>query len=99
MYLKRNKTVELKKVSQETEVDLELIYQFLQEGRITLDNGSSVQYPCKQCDTPIQIGSLCATCTNEIDDIRQSLQTVSSNEPTTDTSEKSDKKGAFYARD
>ena len=99
IFLKRKKNVEMKIVSEETKVDLELIYQFLQDGRIVLSDGAQAGYPCKQCNTLIQTGSICTSCTNQLNEIQQSLQQVTSNTLHTSADEQTAKKGAFHARD
>lgn len=99
MYLKRNKNVEMTVVSEETKVDIELIYQFLQDGRIVLSSGAQAGYPCKQCGTTIQTGSICSNCTSQLSAIQQSIHQLSSPTVSHSSHEEPVKKGAFHARD
>lgn len=101
LYLKRHKTVDIKDVSHDTEVDIELIYQFLQEGRISLGEGRSSGYPCKNCGTLIHSGSLCTDCSDDLHSLKKSLKAVSTSqtkEPEEVVVEKR-KKSAFYTKE
>ena len=97
MYLKRHKTVELTDVSRETGVDLKLIYQFLQEGRISLGAGTTSGYPCKECGTFIHAGSLCTDCTEQLSAMQHSFQSLSQLKETVAIEKQ--KKAAFHAKD
>lgn len=99
MYLKRHKTVEMTEVSRETEVDIELIFQFLQEGRISLGKGTTGGYPCKECGSTIHAGSLCTDCTNELNAIQNTFKTFSESQSKQPVAVEKQKKTAFHARD
>lgn len=98
LYLKRHKTVEITTVSEDTGVDLDLIYQFLQEGRIVLGSGVASGYPCKQCGTAIQSGSLCSTCEGERNNLQQTLAAAAQEQPAVQVVEQP-KKPAFHTKD
>lgn len=80
LFLKRNKTIELITVSKETGVDLDVIYQFLQEGRIILSSSTQSGYPCKECGTTISAGALCTACEEKRNDVHQTLQAHATND-------------------
>lgn len=98
MFIRRNKTAPLTDVSKETDVKLELIHRFLQEGRITLSSGSTITYPCKQCSTAIHEGSLCPTCLNNLRDIQYTLTNASAKPEVEETKVKKEKRGAFHSK-
>lgn len=97
LYLKRHKMVEMTTVSEETGVDLGYIYEFLQQGRIVLDSATTSNYPCSNCDAPIQTGALCATCEAERHEIHKSLEAVSI-APTAVVENPAPKKAAFHTK-
>ena len=99
MYLKRHKSAELAEVAKETNVELALIIQFLQDGRIALGSGVSTGYPCSQCDTVIFSGALCEPCESKLHDIQRSLHAVTSSVEVVEETKTEPKKGAFHARD
>ncbi len=60
-----NPTTNVMEVSNEMDVDEELVLKWLREGRLQL-KGEGVGYPCEKCGEQIQTGRFCATCSREI---------------------------------
>lgn len=98
IYLKRHKVTDLHEVSKATAIELEMIHQLLQEGRVSLSTGSTATYPCKACDSGIQVGGICTDCVDELNDLHQSLHTVSSAVPAMPKIAEKPKRPAFHTR-
>lgn len=76
MYFKRHSVTDIKDASKDTGIELAIIHQLLQEGRVSLSAGSTATYPCKACESGIQAGGICTDCVDELNDLHQSLHTV-----------------------
>lgn len=63
-YLLDNPKHNIQQVSENTEVPMSLITQFLREGRIVLVKGSGLV--CERCGAEINSGKLCPKCQSEI---------------------------------
>lgn len=63
---KENRMATLQEVHEKTGVDLQLIHQFIREGRLLVHNMPNITYPCESCGKPIREGRLCATCRGNI---------------------------------
>ncbi|MEE1132586.1 MAG: hypothetical protein UHX00_13275 [Caryophanon sp.] len=99
LFLKRNKTIELITVSKETGVELDVIYQFLQEGRVILSHSVQSGYPCKECGTTISTGALCTPCEEKRNDVHQTLQAhATSDEEVAAMSVEDKEKGGFHTK-
>jgi len=60
-YLQENPSASVAEVSTATEVELETIYEFIREGRLTIIP-RDVQLECDICGAPITAGRVCAKC-------------------------------------
>jgi len=98
IYLKRHKVTDLHDVSKATAIELEMIHQFLQEGRVSLSAGSTATYPCKACGNALQTGALCTDCVNQVHDLHKSLHSVSEATSTTPENVEKPKKAAFHTK-
>jgi flagellar operon protein (TIGR03826 family) len=64
-YLKENPGATVVEVARETEVDVDLIYEYSQEGRLdVVPRDASLQ--CTICGASITIGRVCARCRNDL---------------------------------
>lgn len=62
-YLYDNPGADIKKVSDETEVEIKKILQYLKEERITIKEGSeNTALACEKCSAPITMGRFCNRC-------------------------------------
>jgi len=65
-YLQQHPGATVAEVAQATESDVDLVYQFIREGRLSVvpkDAGLT----CEICGTPIQVGRICRKCRGELD--------------------------------
>lgn len=53
-------------VTEETEVEFEVIVGLIQDGRLILRDNPNFNYPCARCGEPTQAGRYCADCTKEL---------------------------------
>lgn len=65
-YLKEHKDATMAEVTEETEIELELIVSLIQDGRLILRDNPNLTYPCARCGQPTQAGRYCADCTKEL---------------------------------
>lgn len=64
-YLKQNPGASVVEVANETEVDLDLIYEYIEEGRLDVVPRDA-RLQCSICGDPIVVGRVCANCRNEL---------------------------------
>lgn len=64
-YLQDNPGATVAQVARDTEVDLELIYEYIQEGRLDVIP-KDVSLQCSICGASISVGKVCAKCRNEL---------------------------------
>ena len=69
---KENRAASIEEVHAKTEVEKDLLYQFLREGRLHLAQFPNLGYPCDKCGDTIREGRLCNRCSSGI---RQDLKT------------------------
>lgn len=65
---KENRKATLQEVHEETGVDIQLIHQFIREGRLIITHLPNITYPCDSCGSPIREGRLCDSCKSNITD-------------------------------
>ncbi|MCK0470303.1 TIGR03826 family flagellar region protein [Halalkalibacter sp. APA_J-10(15)] len=65
---KQNRTASVQEVHAKTDVPLELIHQFVREGRILRSHFPNLGYPCESCGNEIQQGRICDHCRDNITD-------------------------------
>ncbi|WP_062050220.1 TIGR03826 family flagellar region protein [Bacillus sp. JCM 19034] len=63
---KQNRMASVQEVHAKTDVPLELIHQFVREGRIMRSQFPNLGYPCESCGTTIQQGRVCNNCRDHI---------------------------------
>ncbi len=74
-YLRENKLVNIYDLSDETEVPVKQISQFIREGRISIAGNPNLAYPCEACGTLIREGRLCNKCSERLNKgIKQVLE-------------------------
>ncbi|GAF67106.1 flagellar operon protein [Bacillus sp. TS-2] len=66
MRKKHNRMATIQEVHEKTEVSLELIQQFVREGRILVSQFPNLAYPCESCGQLIQQGRICGSCKSQI---------------------------------
>ncbi|MFT8391448.1 MAG: TIGR03826 family flagellar region protein [Sporolactobacillus sp.] len=64
---KAHRMAGVQEVHEETGVSLELIYQWIREGRLKTSLFPNLGYPCKSCGRLIQSGVVCADCRTTIE--------------------------------
>jgi flagellar operon protein (TIGR03826 family) len=65
-YLKENKNCTLQHLSDETEVSIRQITQFIREGRINISNNPNMGIPCDSCGELTRSGSICDSCRDKL---------------------------------
>lgn len=96
-YLWENPNSTIKKVSEETGVEKELIIKFMRENRLDAE-GLMIDYQlkCEKCGTEIKSGFLCAQCRNKlINDFKGDSQDSDQN----DKKEKAKKSDGMFLKD
>ncbi|WP_078555832.1 TIGR03826 family flagellar region protein [Bacillus alkalicellulosilyticus] len=63
---KENRMATVPEVTFGTGVKEELIYRFIREGRIKVNNFPNLAYPCDSCGTMISEGRICNRCKTNI---------------------------------
>lgn len=63
-YLRKNRGASPVEVHEATEVELEIIYRFIREGRLV--STPNMTYPCDRCGNPTTMGRFCKKCTDEL---------------------------------
>ncbi len=64
-YIYDNPDTNVVEVSEELEIDEDLILKWLRQGRLEL-KGEGVGYPCDRCGKSIKSGRFCDSCQNEL---------------------------------
>ncbi|WP_430883992.1 MerR family transcriptional regulator [Fusibacter sp. JL216-2] len=64
-YIYDNPDTNVVEVSEELEIDEDLILKWLRQGRLEL-KGEGVGYPCDRCGKSIKSGRFCDACQNEL---------------------------------
>ncbi|WP_096190278.1 TIGR03826 family flagellar region protein [Evansella halocellulosilytica] len=63
---RENRMASLEEVHAKTEVEKDLIIEFVRQGRLNLSQFPNLGYPCEKCETTIREGRLCQTCSDRI---------------------------------
>lgn len=61
-YVREHRRAELQEVSEECDVEVKQIQQWIREERLEFTSDSPVKIPCENCGAPIQSGRFCAKC-------------------------------------
>ena len=64
-YVKENPDKTVHEVSEECEVTVKRIMQYIRDGRIEAGEGMHGEFTCSQCGKPIKAGRMCEKCTIE----------------------------------
>ena len=65
-YIRDNPGANIQKVSDDTEVSIKMIKQWVREERLTFAEGSGVGLECESCGANILTGRFCANCKNKV---------------------------------
>ncbi len=65
-YLREHKNAFMKDVVEGAEVDMDMLIQMIQNGRIILVDNPNIGYECERCGGFTQSGRFCANCTSEL---------------------------------
>lgn len=65
-FLKLHKDASMTDVQDGTGVDMELIIEMIQDGRLILRDNPNLAYGCERCGSQTQSGRYCAKCTKEL---------------------------------
>lgn len=65
-YVREHKGATITEVSEECEVEVNQIHQWLREERLELEEGSGVILRCENCNAVITTGRFCAECKREV---------------------------------
>lgn len=63
---RENRQASLEDVVQGTEVEEEMIFQFIREGRLKLNHFPNLAIPCDSCGKMTRSGRLCSSCQGSI---------------------------------
>lgn len=61
-YIQENPGVSIQRVSEECDVDVSLIKQWLRDERLEMAENSAIYLNCENCDAPIRSGKYCDKC-------------------------------------
>jgi flagellar operon protein (TIGR03826 family) len=70
-YLREYPGSTIQEVSEETQVSVVQIRQFILSGRIIMGNFPNLTYPCETCGNMIRAGKTCKSCRAKINQIEQ----------------------------
>jgi flagellar operon protein (TIGR03826 family) len=74
-YLRENKTVSIKELSEATKVEINQIGRFIREKRLSIATSPNIHYACETCGGPIRDGNICRACRNRFNsDINKAIQ-------------------------
>ncbi|MBR4725521.1 MAG: flagellar protein [Lachnospiraceae bacterium] len=65
-YIRDNPGANIQQVSDDTEVAVKVIKQWVREERLTFAEGSGVGLECENCGASILTGRFCANCKNKV---------------------------------
>lgn len=65
-YIRQNRGATINQVSEECEVEISQIHQWLREERLELMEGSSITLQCETCGTAIMSGRYCDKCRRDL---------------------------------
>jgi flagellar operon protein (TIGR03826 family) len=66
LYLKENKMATITDVVRDTDIELEIILDFIEKGHIILIDNPNIKFECSRCGNPTQDGHLCSRCREEL---------------------------------
>lgn len=94
---RENRQATIPEIVEATQVDEEVILQFVRDNRLRSTQFPNLSYPCERCGNPIVKGKLCENCTTDISaDLRyqQEIEKVQRK-----NEEARNKKQTYYTRD
>jgi len=65
-FVRENPNVQISRVSEELDVSVKQIKQWIREERLLLAEGSSMFIECENCGVPIRMGRYCEECKSKI---------------------------------
>ncbi len=65
-YLKENKMATITDVVRDTDIDLEIVLDLIEDGFIVLVDNPNINFECSRCGLPTQDGRICAHCRDEL---------------------------------
>lgn len=65
-FLRLHRDASMSEVSEATEVEVEMIIEMIQDGRLMLRDNPNFSYSCERCGKPTQTGRYCGHCTKEL---------------------------------
>ncbi len=65
-YIRDNPRADIKQVSDECEIEIAQIQQWIREDRLVFSDDSPIGIPCEKCGTMIRSGRFCDKCKNEM---------------------------------
>ena len=65
-YIRENKGATISQVSEECNVEISQIHQWLKDERLELTEGSAITLQCETCGAPIMSGRYCDKCRHEL---------------------------------
>lgn len=83
-YIRENKKAPLELISEDCEVSVKQLKQWIKEERLTFADDSPVAFECENCGTTIRTGRLCAACKAKLGDSLGSM--IPKDEPAFSTS-------------
>ncbi|MBP3950043.1 TIGR03826 family flagellar region protein [Bacillus suaedae] len=74
MRKKQNRMATIQEVHAKTEVPIDVLHQFIREGRILATSFPNLGYPCESCGNTIKEGRLCGGCKGNITSGLEAIQ-------------------------
>ncbi|QKS72361.1 hypothetical protein FLK61_37675 [Paenalkalicoccus suaedae] len=65
---RENRRATVEEIHHATDVEEDLLYQFVREGRLQTSSFPNLTYPCESCGSGISEGRLCSKCKGNITD-------------------------------
>jgi flagellar operon protein (TIGR03826 family) len=88
-YIRENKGATVTQVSEECEVDVAQIHQWLREERLELSEGSGIVLQCESCGAPISSGRYCDKCRHDLSKgLSDSVKPIKAAAPVQDSAKK-----------
>lgn len=91
-YIEEHRGASMQEVSEECDVEVSQIRQWLREERLELMEGSAIMLSCESCGAPIRSGRFCDKCRSALANNFQSM--IKGNAPTEPTLYKKNKDSA-----
>lgn len=94
-YLREHRDAYMQDVIEGTGVDMDVLIQMIQDGRIILTDNPNMNYACERCGGATQSGRFCGKCTKEL---ANSFATAGAQMKSKLANQKAGDRGGYYSR-